>query len=283
MPWQPTRILAVYTAPATSTRPILVDTDCGMALVKAPANPEGPHALAREWIGTIAARELGLPTFEIATIVPNSDEVAMLLSEGHVHASQGRYLAIRWEEGSTWAGNARQLQEPSNPECVSQLVVLDTWIRNRDRYLPPTATNPRGRRNDRNVWLSSGGVGSQPLMKAMDHTHCLCSEDLQVGLLRIDNAKDKRVYGMFPEFAARVEPTAVRTATSRLSEAAQRVATHDLSHIRDWAVSAEALRAVYSFLSLRAAFLSDSLLDAILAERARLLRGQGSLPFGGQS
>ena len=62
-PWQPRSILYTIRSLATATATVLVQTDQGEGYLKAMGNPEGPHVLACEWVGSQLARRLGLPTF----------------------------------------------------------------------------------------------------------------------------------------------------------------------------------------------------------------------------
>src|SRR5580704_1943602 len=64
----PKRVTRVLQQLATSTQPLLVETDRGDAFIKLPSNREGPHALACDLVGTRLAEWLQLPTFELALI-----------------------------------------------------------------------------------------------------------------------------------------------------------------------------------------------------------------------
>jgi hypothetical protein len=52
----------------TGTRTIKVVTDLGAGYLKGLGNPEGPHVLVSELVGTRLANWLGLPTFEFGII-----------------------------------------------------------------------------------------------------------------------------------------------------------------------------------------------------------------------
>ena len=66
--WSPTRIRWSDRTLETSTGASRVETDQGSAYAKLLGNPEGPHALFCDWVGTQAAAWLGLPTFEVAVV-----------------------------------------------------------------------------------------------------------------------------------------------------------------------------------------------------------------------
>jgi hypothetical protein len=51
-----------------SSRPLLAQTDGGRFVVKLVGGPEGPRALAAEWLCTALAGAIGLPTLELAMI-----------------------------------------------------------------------------------------------------------------------------------------------------------------------------------------------------------------------
>ena len=68
--WQPNFIKRIHEVKGTSTRPLKVVTDCGVALVKYIGNPAGEEALISELIGGELANLVGLetPSFAIAPI-----------------------------------------------------------------------------------------------------------------------------------------------------------------------------------------------------------------------
>lgn len=53
------------------------------------------------------------------------------------------------EEGSVWGNDKRLLEKIDNPDAISGLVVVDTWLRNTDRHYLP-----KGRINWDNVFFS---------------------------------------------------------------------------------------------------------------------------------
>ena len=72
--WQPQTILRFIQSIPTSTNVVRVDTDAGEGFLKALCNPEGPHVLACELVGTLLAEWLGLPTLEHALVWVRSEE-----------------------------------------------------------------------------------------------------------------------------------------------------------------------------------------------------------------
>ena len=59
-------------------RTAIVQTDAGRAYLKGLGNPEGPHALICEWVGTKLARQFGLHTLEFALmLIGSTDEIPL--------------------------------------------------------------------------------------------------------------------------------------------------------------------------------------------------------------
>jgi hypothetical protein len=50
--WRPTAIVRYVEGLGTSTNVMRVETDAGEGFIKTLGNPEGPHALVSEWVGT---------------------------------------------------------------------------------------------------------------------------------------------------------------------------------------------------------------------------------------
>src|SRR5580658_10417394 len=72
--WHPRTIRRFIRSIPTSTNVLQVDTDVGEGYLKAMGNPEGPHVLACELVGTILAEWLGIPTLEHALIQVTPDD-----------------------------------------------------------------------------------------------------------------------------------------------------------------------------------------------------------------
>ena len=158
--WKPTQILWAEQPLDTSTGAVRVETDCGSGYAKLLGNPEGPHVLACEVVGTRAANWLGLPTAEFAVV--NVDQAHLVEFKDGTRSEAGPAFCSRLHRGATWGGTAEELEIVENPEAISGLVVLDTWLRNCDRYLPP-------RFNFRNVFFSE--EGAHPLFHLRPSSH----------------------------------------------------------------------------------------------------------------
>jgi hypothetical protein len=126
-PWRPTTFLRFEEAFDTSMGTARIVTDAGPAYIKALGNRQGPHPLACEWVATNLARWFGLPTFEFAllTIDAGIDEIPFF--RGGMAAS-GTAFVTKATPGHTWGGSADELNDLTNPEAISRLVVFDTWV-----------------------------------------------------------------------------------------------------------------------------------------------------------
>lgn len=224
--WQPTSVRRVIRVLDTSTRPIECMLDDGShAFVKVMGNPEGPSALACEFVGTGAASLLGLPVFEVA-IPEFPKELCVRLDHGLVPLP-GPCFATRFAEGSSWDGRGALLDALEHPEHIPGLVVVDTWLRNPDRYL---LRGGRTRKNLRNVFLREDGAprGSFRLL-AIDHTHVIRQDgELTSQSLAIDRERENLVYGLFPEFVNRIDREELEPFVERLGQLGQTNEIDDL-------------------------------------------------------
>ncbi len=247
MSWAPTEILTHHRSHPSSTGPIFVETDAGDAVVKALGNPEGPHALACEWVGTSLARLLGLRTFDFH-ILPVEESLPLPLGKGGGFASVGPAFATRVEKGRTWGGGAESLRHVRNREDISRLIVFDTLVRNRDRWLAGRSPNFD------NVFLSSEHTTGEAVeIVAMDHTHCLTdSPDLSPPALR-RAVDDPRIFGAFPAFLPHWDETATHSLQDRLDRLGSTEVELVLGGIPpEWEVDGPTKAALLEFLLARA-------------------------------
>ncbi len=255
MPWQPSIVRRFIEGIGTSTRVMRVETDAGEGFLKALGNPEGPHALASEWVGTKLAVLLGLPTFEHAIIeIAKDDELPF---RGGGKADPGPAFISRAERGIPWGGGTKSLSHIVNPDGIACLVVLDTWLRNRDRH--SVGANGHVRQNYDNVWLSREAMSGRKLrLKATDHTHCFASSgQLTTRLAHLDWIEDEAIYGFFPEFGNFVSEPALQAACGRLSG----IGRVDIEPIvrsvpNAWGVSNDVRAAWMEFIERRAQFVA---------------------------
>ena len=262
--WQPTRFVRFERSLKTSVRTAQIVTDAGKAYCKAMGNPEGPHALACEWVGTQLARWLGLPTFDCAILT--LDDLDEIPFAGGGQAEPGPAFVARAEPGHTWGGTGLELQLVDNQEAIAKLVVFDTWTLNCDRYPPDLATRQP---NYDNVFLSEEGASPGRFrLVAMDHTHCFtCGRELNERIASIDRTKDGQVYGLFPGFVAavQVQRPVVEAAAERLRTFTGAVG-HDIVRTipTDWQVSEPARAALVDLLTQRAAFVADNIMRVLV-------------------
>ncbi|MBL8829751.1 MAG: hypothetical protein JNM18_22420 [Planctomycetaceae bacterium] len=187
----------------TSMATARILTDAGPAFLKAKGNPQGPHHLACEWVGTQLAAWLGLPTlpFVLLQIDQAVDEIPFLHGG---FASSGTAFVTQATSGHSRGGSLEELESLVNPEAISHLVLFDTWIRNSDRYPPPSSVR---KPNYDNVFLADVHNSERGTLKlpAIDHTHCLCGPDgLNGKVASIDRIKDEELYDLFRGFSTKV-------------------------------------------------------------------------------
>ena len=261
MAWQPTTFKRYVTCFPTSTGVALIVTDAGEAYIKALGNREGPHALAREYVGTMLAQWFGLQTLEFAIMnVEPEDEIAL----GHDRrALPGPAFVTREIGGDSWGGSKRELALVENTEDFTKLVVFDTWVRNRDRHSTPVL-HPES--NLDNVFLTDEGVAGKKLrLMAIDNTHCFMPGERVTEDIAGDYAcHDRDVYGLFPAFAPFVTQERVERCLEKLRLFDREEAATVVNAVPDeWDVSRVVRDAWIEFLVRRKAFLDDHLMDQI--------------------
>lgn len=265
--WHPTSITRAVSQYETATRTVRVDTDQGEGFLKALGNPEGPHALACELVGSLTADWLGLRTFDFAIVeVLGPDEVVI---SGRCAADVGPAFITRAEDtGFTWGGDGHSLSGLANPEDISGLVVLDTWLRNCDRY------SPDGRRiNLGNVFLLQKTIPVRRLeLVAMDFTHSFtCGHPLDRRIGHLEKIRDEAIFGLFPEFRALLSRDQVSTLASRLATFSLTLARSFISQVPvEWSVDGMTRGSWAKNLVDRAHFLADNIESILWPENAEL-------------
>jgi hypothetical protein len=257
----PGELRNVITIVETSGAVVHMSLTGGRGYAKVMGNPEGPHMLACEWIGTACAHWLGLPTFDVAIMdLSHADAKTIGVLTKDATALAGPAFLAKEEPGGPWGGTADELRLLENPNALAGMIVLDTWLRNHDR------NSPSGdRRNVRNVFLTEREASPGRFrVLAMDLGHGIrCTDaELRANVSRIDNTKDTRVYGAFPEFVMCVppewiEPWLTKLGTFRKADAEPMVAGVPQA----WSVSGETRAAVMKFMCQRADFLAEKMMD----------------------
>jgi hypothetical protein len=261
--WKPTRITRFVKNFATSTAPVRVDTDGGEGYLKALGNPEGPHALACELVGTILADWMGLTTFDFSLIEVSGDDEIPFANGGK--AIPGPGFISRAEEGFNWGGDAKQLRSIANPLEINGLVVLDTWVLNYDRCAPD-----RRRPNRDNVFFikAPGKAGSVRIV-AMDFTHAFRQgQDINRRLSFIERIRDEKVYGLFPEFKNLLNREELRRLSKMLDNFNGATAEAIIRNIPSaWEVDREGRSALATLITERAHFVAHYLESKLFPEQ----------------
>jgi len=269
--WNPNTITRAVQEYDTATRTMRVDTEQGEGFLKALGNPEGPHALACELVGSLAADWLGLKTLDFSLIeVTDPSDVAFGESSW---VERGPAFISRTESmGLTWGGDHQTLSAVSNREDISRLVVLDSWIRNCDRH------SPDGRRiNLNNVFLVQRVTPQRILeLLAIDFTHAFtCGSALDRRLGHIERIRDVSIFGRFPEFDMYLSREDVTSCAARLETFDAATAASFVARVPlEWQVDTDTRSAWTRFLVERAHFTAETIHD-------RLWPKPDTLPFQG--
>lgn len=81
--WTPKNVTRFIQSLGTTAGTARVDTDLGEGFIKVLGNPEGPHILACELVGSLLADWIGLPTLDFALIEVGADDEIPLLNSGN--------------------------------------------------------------------------------------------------------------------------------------------------------------------------------------------------------
>ncbi|WP_207394597.1 HipA family kinase [Bremerella alba] len=241
-----------------------VQTDCGLAFIKAMNNPQGPHPLACELLGTELARWMGLPTFEFAVLDLSGEDAAMVRFANGNFAVAGPAFITKAAGGYPWGGSSSELKHLVNVSDISRLVVFDTWVLNWDRYPPEDSGKTQ---NLSNVFLENVPDASDGSIRliAMDHSHCLArGSALNPSIGYIDRIQADGVYGIFPGFRELIREEFVIEAIEKLSEVDQNMIRGVVNKIpREWDIDSETRDALVRLLVQRAVYVADTILPSI--------------------
>lgn len=255
--WKPTKMLRYIRTVASSSATGIIQTDAGVGYIKAINNPQGPHVLACDWIGTQLARRFGLHTFDVAIIDLTPGNEFPLTD--NIFAAPGSAFVCREELGQVMDG-WRSLSNVENIGDIPRLIVFDTWVRNCDRYAPGLGRNGQARMNQDNVFLSIEGASQGKfILKAIDHGHIFtCGKPLNKKIAQIDIIREEKLYGLFPLFKDYVNVEQIEQA-SRVLKDIRSDLWDDLLHTipSNWDVKDDAKEAINRFLLERARFLAD--------------------------
>lgn len=258
--WRPTTFLRFEESFPTSMCTARIVTDAGKAYIKAMGNPQGPHPLACELVGTQLADWFGLPTFEFALMNVNADVDEILFFNGN-KADSGPAFVSKAVNGHNWGGKGKELDSLVNPEAISQLIIFDTWTRNCDRYPPDLKLRQPNRDN---VFLEDLGQGSFRLI-AMDQSCCFnWGRDLNPKIANIEIVKDARLYGLFPAFVPYVRQEVVEKAIEKLNLINDKIVEKMVNIVPgEWNVDKKTRIEWKEMICQRAVFVAETIMGTI--------------------
>lgn len=238
-----------------------MDTDDGEYIIKASNNPGGTRALIAEWVGSSAARWLGVPIPEFS-IVELGDLVEVPVDRDKtVLAEPGSCFGSKRIDADGWKGDAESLRRVENPSAIPAIVVVDTWLRNLDRFCRHRDGEVRFK-NPGNVLLASAGAKKGRFrLFAIDFGYAFGGPSWTARNLRsIDSIKDKAKYGVFPEFEPYPRKESIAPLTKKLSGFSKEESRKWLAQVpHEWGLSPDEENAIATFLERRARFVVDDL------------------------
>jgi hypothetical protein len=253
--WGPTSISTPGLAVSSATRPVPVSTDCGDAFLKPMWADIPANLLAREMIGLRLAQAIGLDAPACCVYELGMGE--MVRDMAGEECSDGPALLVQRIPWAFWDGTPEGLRPIRNKRDLAGLVVLDTWLRNSDRY-PPIAegravpTPSYG--NLQNVALSPDTEMPRAFrVRAVDFSNTLHPgrnlDPLKLGPAAV---ADPGVYGLFPPFRGLIKPAHVESFVGRLDS----LSTQKIRGIMDcvpqlWWPTSDCRGAVESFVLQR--------------------------------
>lgn len=259
------RVRAFVKRYATQSQAALVDTDCGEYVIKAMNNRDGPPVLIAEWIGSKAARWLGVDIPDFA-IVELTDVVDVPLDEeGRTMAATGPCFGSKLIAAAGWNRDAGALMALENQAMIPAIVVLDTWLINLDRF----CRKPDGAsrfNNPGNLLLGTSEAGKGKFrIVAIDFGYALGGPSWSARLLSaIETIEDATIYGCFPVFKIYMRRYWVEAVTGRMREFDENVARGFLADVpAEWGLTSSTGDAVVEFLKRRAVHVARKFDDMI--------------------
>jgi len=232
--------------------------------------------LISEYVAGQLAIELGLeiPPFDRVTL---SDET--LCRE--LGAASSIAFASKFISGQhPWYGNPVTLRQIINPEMMTGIIVLDTWLLNRDRFskeceLPLRTQSPAYR----NVFLSRIGPETGALkLYAIDQTHCFEGDIFQLCTQSaVPWLESRELFGNFPSWRDYITVSAIDEYCHKLQSLHPGAAASILRRVPgDWRISQDDVRRISDWIMRRAEFLGRHLKLIMLD---KYLCRQESLPW----
>ncbi len=208
--FQPTALRREIESYDSSTRPCLVDTNSGQAIVKAANNPAGPSAIVSEIVCAELGKWFGLSIPDFCVL----NEINLQLALGNT----GKFFekpvfASKYQIAETRDVSGKMLEKLENVHDISKLVIFDTWIRNYDRY-----DAVYQHKNSDNYLLKQIGNTTKYELIVIDHSHCISLDSINDVNDWADLTEDETIYGLFPEFRPYITNQHVTSALKKLSE-----------------------------------------------------------------
>jgi hypothetical protein len=207
--WQPRIIERVTEIKDTSTKPLVVVTDVGLALVKYMGNRAGLDALICELVGCELANLIGLETPDFAlSQIPH-----IPVPDPFIQVEQGPAFFSRWEQAIPLSPNSKMLKNIRDTSKIALLVVFDTWIRNKDRFSVDYNGEYQNANFD-NILFTPDKRKTRLLV--IDHTHAFTETTLD-DEINHEWVLEREVFGLFDEFKPILNRKDVLSALSTIS------------------------------------------------------------------
>ncbi len=204
--WSPDYVQRIVRVLETSTRPLLVETGDGLAIVKYMGNRQGDDALICELVGTSLAKLIGLPVADFAVAyLPALD-----LNVPGRGIEAGPAFYSRWEQAESFSHSSRLLKKLADPAQITRLVAFDTWVQNRDRY----DGSGQSEANLDNLLFRLDGPNAGMLV--IDHTHAFVETTLADDMNKAW-VEETTVHGAFEEFFPLLSSDHIHAALNSIS------------------------------------------------------------------
>lgn len=264
--WNPTRVTRVVKKLGTSTKPVLVDTDDGPALLKYMGNPQGNDALIAEKLAADFAVELGIPCppYSILSITPQQ------ISPPAIGAVAGPAFLSKWmNPATTFSPQSEMLEHLRDTDFVPRLVVFDTWIMNGDRFEPA----PGGREPNYDNLLFVPDIQKVKAI-VIDHTHAFVEQTFEEEVFAENWWADEEPLGLFPNFDTYLNHDAVMSQIDAINElCSERLEEVIASLPPEWHMSVAVREALFEGLKQRAQHLANWLPPALFDQTEMNYRG----------
>lgn len=263
--FSPSKVLREIEKFPSSTRPCLVDTDQGKAILKAANNPASPSSIISELVCAELGSWFGLK-------IPDFFIFNALNLDIQLGTTQNIFMppafASKYESANTRDVSGRMLANLSNPEDIAKLVVFDTWIRNTDRYDEVSEHH-----NSDNYLLRQIGNSAKYELIVIDHSHCFSEDSLNDINDWEELTLDNTVFGIFPEFQPYLSKTNVEKALEKLSSLGSEHVTEILNSIPvELGLRMTTKDSLQKFICERASFLVENFADNIFDQIELVVR-----------